>query len=153
MRTIQRDIVSALIFSQDHKLLLVKKQPNGGGVYIDCWHIPGGGIDANEEKIDALKREIMEEVGLDISSYTIKLVSDTGRGASIKTLKETNEKVNVEMHFNVYEINITDKEHEDIYVVLEENELSAYRWVELTELSHIQLTPPSVELFQKLKYL
>lgn len=150
MRTIQRDIVSALIFSKDHKLLLVKKQPNGGGVYIDCWHIPGGGIDAKEEKIDALKREIMEEVGIDISSYAIELVSYTGRGASIKTLKETNEQVNVEMHFNVYEINITDKEHEDIHVVLEENELSEYQWVALKEISSIKLTPPSVALFKKL---
>jgi hypothetical protein len=42
MREIERTIVSALIFSQDGKLLMGKKDPAKGGVYPDCWHIPGG---------------------------------------------------------------------------------------------------------------
>ena len=153
MRTIQREIVSALIFSKDNKLLMVKKVPKGGGVYSDCWHIPGGGIDGIESKEDALKREIMEEVSIDISSYPIKLVSDTGQGTSEKTLKDTHEKVLVEMHFNVYEITINDKDSEDIAIELEEKELSEYEWFLLKDLSNVKLTPPSIELFTKLGYL
>ena len=36
------------------------KDPQKGGVYADCWHIPCGVIDDGENKITALKREILE---------------------------------------------------------------------------------------------
>lgn len=153
MKTIQREIVSAIIFSRNEKLLMVKKVPSGGGVYFDCWHIPGGGIDKGEIKESALKREIKEEVGIDISPYKIKLISDDGIGSSEKILKDTDEKVIVEMHFNVYQIRINDKESSEIAVILEEKELSEYAWFSLEELPSVKLTPPSVELFIKLKYL
>jgi 8-oxo-dGTP pyrophosphatase MutT (NUDIX family) len=55
MTTIYRDIVCALFFSKDGKLLVGMKDSKGGGVYSDCWHIPGGGVDEGEEKLDALK--------------------------------------------------------------------------------------------------
>jgi len=42
MRTINRDIVSAVILSKDFKILLGKKDPSKGGVYASSWHIPGG---------------------------------------------------------------------------------------------------------------
>ena len=45
MREINRDIVSAIMLSKDKRIFLAKKNPNKGGVYIDCWHIPGGGIE------------------------------------------------------------------------------------------------------------
>ena len=50
MNEICRDIVSALIWSKDEKLFLGRKHPEKGGVYADCWHIPGGGIDEGEDK-------------------------------------------------------------------------------------------------------
>lgn len=64
MRKIKREIVSALLFSKDNKLLMGKKDPTKGGVYPDCWHLPGGGVDDGESLVDALKREVIEEVGM-----------------------------------------------------------------------------------------
>ncbi|MBI3114568.1 MAG: NUDIX hydrolase [Candidatus Harrisonbacteria bacterium] len=87
MRTIHRDIVGALIFSRDGKLLQALKDPKGGGVYpIECWHIPGGGVEEGETKEAALVREVREETGIDIAPYTIELLDDTNDGESEKTL-------------------------------------------------------------------
>ena len=84
MKTLKRDIVSALIISKDRKLFQGKKDPQKGGVYSDCWHIPGGGIEEGESKIDAIKREVLEETGIDIENYKIELVDDKGSGESEK---------------------------------------------------------------------
>ncbi|MBU1008095.1 NUDIX domain-containing protein [Candidatus Dependentiae bacterium] len=32
----------------------------GGGVYPDCWHIPGGEIDKGEQAKDSVIREVKE---------------------------------------------------------------------------------------------
>ncbi|MBT6335075.1 MAG: NUDIX hydrolase, partial [Candidatus Magasanikbacteria bacterium] len=64
MRSISRDIVSAIIISKDNKIFLGRKDPSKGGVYKDCWHLPGGGIEKGETDEDALIREIQEETGI-----------------------------------------------------------------------------------------
>ena len=85
MRTLNRTIVSALLISDDGNVLLGKVRE--GGVYPDCWHIPGGGVDEGETKEQALIREIHEEIGLDIASLPKKLVRDTDTGEADKTDK------------------------------------------------------------------
>lgn len=126
MRKIQREIVGAMIFSKDGKLFQGKKDPKRGGVYPDAWHIPGGGIEKGEDKLTALKREIMEETGIDISPYTIELVDDSGTGASEKTL-ESGEQVVCEMAFTVYRVSIDDKNADEIGVTLN-SDLAEYAW-------------------------
>lgn len=151
MRTIERQIVSALIFSRDNKLLMGMKDPKDGGVYSDCWHIPGGGIDEGESKREALIREVKEEVGIDISKDSIELVDDVGRGEAKKKMKDTGEEVMVQMQFNVYKVILNNKSDE-VKVVLNDD-LAGYRWFRLPELNKIKLTPPSVTLFRTLGYL
>lgn len=151
MRHIQRDIVSALIFSRDGKLLQGRKNSQKGGVYTDHWHIPGGGIDKNEDKVIALIREIKEETGLDISSYKIELVDDRGYGKSEKVLKGSGEKVLCEMKFNVYRVDLLQNANE---VQLQPtDDLEVLRWFSMDELKKSEITPPSRELFKKLGYL
>ncbi len=151
MRTIHREIVSALIFSQDGKLFQGMKNPKDGGVYADCWHIPGGGIDDGEDKLTALVREIKEETGITVPIDKIELVDDQGRGESEKVLKNTGERVLCKMKFNVYKITL-DQNATDIRVNLEDD-LVSYQWIDLVELKNVKLTPPSVILFQRLGYL
>ncbi len=151
MRTINRTIVSALLISQDNKLFMGKKDPKGGGVYSDCWHIPGGGIETGEDQIAALIREISEETGIDISHLPITLVSNDGTGESEKTLQETGETVLVKMQFNVYRVNLSEPA-ESIPVQLSDD-LVEYHWFDSTKLDQVKLTPPSVELFKKLGYI
>ncbi len=50
---------------KDNQLLIVKRRPNDvqkPGI----WEIPGGRLEVGESPFDGLKREIMEETGLDI---------------------------------------------------------------------------------------
>ncbi len=151
MHSITRDIVSALIFSKDGKLFQGMKDPKDGGVYADCWHIPGGGIDDGEKKIPALIREIKEETGIDISTNSIELVDDSGTGESEKILKETGERVLCTMNFNVYKV-VLDQGAEDIVVSLDDD-LVTYKWVDLDDLKDLKLTPPSISLFKRLGYI
>ena len=147
----ERNIVSALIFAKDGKLFQGMKNSQEGGVYWDCWHIPGGGVVEGENKEEALKREVKEETGIDVSGYKIVLVDDAGRGESNKTLK-TGENVICKMNFFVYKVEINDKNSDEIKVSLNDD-LVKYRWTDPKELSNLKLTPPSVELFKKLGYL
>ena len=50
--------VVTLIVYKDGKILLQKREDNG------CWAIHGGGIEPGEKYMDALKREIKEELNI-----------------------------------------------------------------------------------------
>jgi 8-oxo-dGTP pyrophosphatase MutT (NUDIX family) len=151
MRRIKRDIVSALIFSKDGRLFQGMKDLKKGGVYSDCWHIPGGGINEREDQKKALIREIEEETGIDVSPYKIELVDSSGRGESQKALK-TGEQVLCEMQFYVYKVMIDDKNADEIEVKLNDD-LVNFQWTEIDNLKKIKLTPPSADLFKKLGYI
>jgi 8-oxo-dGTP pyrophosphatase MutT (NUDIX family) len=153
MRIIERDIVSALIFSKDGKLFQGMKDSRKGGVYsnLNCWHIPGGGVEERETKEEALIREIKEELDIDISGYKINLVDDKGTGGSKKVLKN-GEEVFCKMKFFVYRVDVNNKNFDEIKINLKDD-VSEYRWTDLSELKELKLTPPSVELFKKLGYL
>ena len=151
MRTIQRTIASALIFSKDGKLLMGKKDPAKGGVYPDCWHIPGGGIDEGESLRNGVIREVREEVGLDISNNAIEPIPFVDSGTTEKTLGD-GEKVLCEMEFNRFKITISDKNADEI-TLNPSDDLVEMRWFSLDELADIKQVPSGRELFQRLGYI
>lgn len=145
MNRIQRTVVSALLITDDDKLFLGKKAPGGG--YDNCWHIPGGGVEENEFFEAALKREVLEETGIDISQSKIKLIDNQGRGIT----KKTNSKgklVEVEMEFNVFQVSLEQKSFQ-VEVKLN-SDLVEYVWADLQQLNDFKHTPPSVELFKRI---
>jgi 8-oxo-dGTP pyrophosphatase MutT (NUDIX family) len=54
-----RIAVSALIFDE-HRVLLILRPD------IDWWNLPGGGMELGETVEEALKREVLEETGLEV---------------------------------------------------------------------------------------
>lgn len=146
MRTIQRDIVGAFLFSNDDKLLLGKSIK--GGVYPDCWIVPGGGVEDNETKLDALIRETLEETGIDIASAKIEQIEGVLSGQSKKTLRETGETVLVEMKFYNYKVVLAD--NAEAIIVTSEDDFIKARWFTIDELKDIKLSPPTITTLQKI---
>jgi 8-oxo-dGTP pyrophosphatase MutT (NUDIX family) len=143
MRRAQRRIVTAYIVSTDGKILLGKKDPNKGGVYPDCLHNPGGGVDVDESDEEALTREVMEETGIDIQFAQKTLIDIKGTGESEKTLK-TGEKIIVEMHFYVYRVDLGKTS--DKVELFPHSDLIDLRWYPIESLEQLRLTPPAAKL-------
>ncbi len=60
-----RDITVRAIVIKDEKLLLVKHSPYGGKPGNDYYCTIGGHLDAGEDIIAGLKREVLEETGVE----------------------------------------------------------------------------------------
>jgi phosphoglycolate phosphatase-like HAD superfamily hydrolase/ADP-ribose pyrophosphatase YjhB (NUDIX family) len=63
--------VGALIFNAAGQALMIRTQK-----WSHRWGIPGGKIKCGERSVDALRREIQEETGLDIENIQFVLVQD-----------------------------------------------------------------------------
>jgi 8-oxo-dGTP pyrophosphatase MutT (NUDIX family) len=50
---------------RDGKILAVKHTSKGGDGVAAYWCLPGGGLDPHESLVDGVKREVMEETGVD----------------------------------------------------------------------------------------
>ncbi|MCY3857653.1 MAG: NUDIX domain-containing protein [Gammaproteobacteria bacterium] len=66
MNSVQiRHAVRALILSDTNEVLLLRMaHPTRGSEF---WLLPGGGVRSNEDPVDALRREVWEETGFDLS--------------------------------------------------------------------------------------
>jgi 8-oxo-dGTP diphosphatase len=149
MRTIQRDIVGAFIFSSDGKLLMGKSRK--GGVYKDLWIVPGGGVEDGETKLQALSREIIEETGLDINQGKIEEIKGDLNGESEKTLRGTEERVLVKMNFYSYKVSLP-KPASEIDLKADDDFIDA-QWFMPSELPKLSLSPPTIASLKRLRLL
>lgn len=66
-------IRAAAAIVQDDALLLVRHEKDGRGY----WMLPGGGVQWGESIDAAVRREMMEETGLEVSTGALLFVKDT----------------------------------------------------------------------------
>jgi len=140
METIFRDTVAAYIVSADHKVLFGRKDPAKPSVYADCWHVPGGGIDPDETREQALAREVREETGIDIASAQMVLIDDTGRGESVKQRLDQPD-VLVKMTFAVFKVALPAVSGD--IELKQSDDLIDLTWFTVAEVQSLQLTPPA----------
>lgn len=73
-----RNSARALLITKQNKICLIKRNKNGE----EYWVTPGGGIDDGEEPLDALLRELKEEIGAqlspDICKFLFEYATDSG---------------------------------------------------------------------------
>jgi len=147
MRTIKRDIAGAIIFSNDNHVLIGKNSK--GGVYDNLWVIPGGGIDGGETKEDAVKREVLEEVGIDINGTSINQLPEVQTGTTEKTLRDTGERVFVDMTFYNFKVDI-DLPADEIKL---EDDFGYAEWVSFDNLTGKSYSPSVENLLKSLDLL
>jgi 8-oxo-dGTP diphosphatase len=63
-----RPSARAIILDEDDRILLCRFEFARGGRQVVVWSTPGGGVEAGETLLAALRRELIEEVGLELDT-------------------------------------------------------------------------------------
>lgn len=148
MRTIQRNIASAFFVSKDGKVLLGKNRK--GGVFEGYYVVPGGGIEDGETKEQGLRREMLEETGIDIAGLATSQVN-LFEGSHPKTLRDTDERVMVDMTFNDFRVDL-DEKAADVTVVAGDD-WSSPRWFTSDELQKEKIADFTAVTLKKMGFL
>lgn len=122
------------------KEYLICKMPEDRGVFPGQWAIPGGGIDQEETMGDALKREIMEEVGLEVERFEPFYFRDDVREKLKDGVKEK-----VYMIYLIFKVWVDD---DRVKLSLEFSECA---WVKPKAALRYDLNEPTRETFVKLQ--
>ncbi|MFA4887258.1 MAG: NUDIX domain-containing protein [Candidatus Nanoarchaeia archaeon] len=128
-----RKNVCAIILKPNGKYLIVQKEGKE-------WQFVQGGVNSNESFLNALKREVQEETG--ITHY--QLISESqhiNRFDWPEQLQKTKHFKGQEQHFFILKV------PEDTLVALQEEELSAYKWVDSQEIISLILREDILESF------
>lgn len=143
MDTIVKTHVGAYgVIIKDNKIILVKKARGGYKGKLD---LPGGGMEHTELPEEALKREIMEEAGINITNYKLLDVVATN--------------IKWEMEPNLWE----DLHHIGILYTVDTNEYllkneadgldsNGANWYNIAELNKKELSPFTILALEKLGY-
>ena len=121
------DVVAAVI-KKDNKYLIAQR--NRDKHFAFYWEFPGGKVNNDESFENALKREINEEL-----SINIKI------NKKITSQKHKDEKINIVVHYFLCEAlntNIILSEHEDM------------KWVQKNDLTQFKMAPGDSKI---IKYL
>ena len=149
MNVIERDIVGAFFVSSDDKVLLGHNR--AGGVYEGSLVVPGGGVEAGETQHDALRREMLEETGIDVDdALSVELVNEH-TGEHEKTLRDTQERVLVRMTFYDYLVKLPQNAQDT--VVVPEDDWGTPVWLNKVDLAQATISAPTAATLQKIGYL
>lgn len=123
------NVVAAIIINKEGKILITQrnfKKSQGG-----LWEFPGGKIEPNETRENAIVREIKEELDIDIEvkSYLSEKVFNYPE-KNINLIALECKKINGEIRL---------LEHED------------YKWISKNELDNFQFAPADLFIIEKIK--
>ena len=111
--------VVAAVIARDGRYLITQRRPTA--VLPLLWEFPGGRVEPGESDADALRREVMHRLGVEVKVGTL-----------ISFVSHPYERYTVDLH--LYECTIVQGEP------LEQNVL-AYRWVTSVDFDQYPFTP------------
>ncbi len=122
--------VGALIFSDTGQVLIVRTHK-----WSNLWGIPGGKIKWGEPSVEALRREIKEETGLEITDIEFVLIQDCIHSKEFYR----------EAHFVL--LNYTCRSASGLEVKLND-EAREFRWLSMAEALALPLNQPTRKLIE-----
>ena len=127
MKTI--NVVAAIIYRNDEEFLIARKKP--GISLAGLWEFPGGKIEANEDALTALTREIKEE--LNISIFNINpFINYTFQGEQMILEMQTFKCFSTE---NISRLTDHDR----------------VEWIKARDINHYPLAPADLVIAEELK--
>lgn len=138
----QRVNVVAIIHNSKDEILLCKQTQTG--VYPGQWSIPGGGVEEGEGLEGALRREVREEVSLEIDEIRPFIFGDDirdkqGKDGVVETIHM------IYLLFDCWVVNLKE-------VVLND-ELEEYAWVAIKRLKDFDLNSATIKAFTQKGWL
>jgi nucleoside triphosphatase len=138
-KTLPRTIVVGLVWNRRGELLLCRMSPDRG-VFPGQWGLPGGGIEPGERMEEALRREMREEIGVEIESIRPAFFKDCLHD---KRFADGSVR-SVYMIFLLFHCTaIGDRLRLNA-------EFVEYRWVRENELSGLELNEETVDTLKRL---
>jgi nucleoside triphosphatase len=133
-----RVIVVALVQNARDEYLICR-MPKDRGVFPDQWGLPGGGIEEGERMETALRRELTEELGVEVSNIKPLFFKD---GQHRKSFADGSRR-EVYMIFLIFSCRATSS---DLKL---SQEFSEYAWVPGGDLGNYNLNSATVETFRQ----
>ncbi len=123
-----RVVVGAAVVRDGERVLVAQR--TRGSHLSGCWEFPGGKAEPGETPAEAVRREVLEEVGLEV-----------GRLEVIDAVEHAYEDRVVELTF--FSCAVLSGE-------VASREGQALRWVRLSELAELEMPPANLAVVQKL---
>lgn len=131
---------------KDNKILLIKKL---GGPYDRKLDLPGGTIEFSERPKEALKRELMEEVGIEVINY--QLFDADSVTLTFQYKKDTLVKVHhTGIFFKI--LNYNNDIKEDVEIDEVNNDSLGAKFYDISSLSKSNLSDITILELKKLGY-
>ncbi len=135
-----RVIVVGLVRNDQGEYLLCK-MPAHRGVFPNQWGLPGGGIEPGERLEEALRREMREELGIEITNIRPLIFKD---GTYRKTFSDATTR-EIYMIFLLFECwSLTPQ-------ISPNEEFCEYAWVDLNNLDDYELNIETQDTLNRLK--
>lgn len=139
----KRRVIVVPVIHNDAGEYLLCRMPHDRGVYPGQWGLPGGGIEEQETMEDALRREMQEELGLDLVAYHPLFFKDTIH----EKLYRDGRREPVYMIFLIFDCMVGST------TVTLNDEFVEYAWVPPRKLGEYALNDATIDTFRRIGLL